>query len=53
MTVAEVRELIEKIISKASFEIAMNPNEYEELLITPETIKDNNAYTLIRKKTNE
>ena len=43
-------EIVETALSKASFEIAMNPGEYEKLIITPETIEDNKSYKLIRKK---
>ena len=43
-------EIIENALSKASFEIAMNPNIYEKLIITPETINDNKKYKLVRKK---
>ncbi len=45
-------EIIETALSKASFEIAMNPNTYEKLVITPETIEDNHNYKLIRKRNN-
>lgn len=46
-------EIVETALSKASFEIATNPNIYETLIITPETIKDNNKYTLVRRKADE
>lgn len=46
-------EIIETALSAASFEIATNPKEYSELIITPETIKDNKKYTLVRKQTNK
>lgn len=42
--------IIETTLSEASFEIASNPELYKELIITPETIKNNKAYTLVRKK---
>lgn len=43
-------ETIETALSVASFEIARNPGLYDELVITPETIKDNKKYKLVRKK---
>ena len=46
-------EIVETALSRASFEIAMYPNEYEELVITPETIKDNKVYRLVRRKSDE
>ncbi len=45
-------EIIETALSEASFEIATNPNTYEKLIITPDTIEDNKKYTLVRRKTN-
>lgn len=42
--------IIEKALSNASYEIAANPELYNELIITEETIKDNKKYTLKRKK---
>ncbi len=53
MSLQDLSELMENILSNASFEIAKNPDMYEELVISPETIKDNNKYKLIRRKTNE
>lgn len=44
-------EILETALSDASFEIATNPNMYNELIITKETIKDNKKYTLVKKKT--
>lgn len=46
-------EIVETALSRASFEIAMHPNEYEELVITPETINDNKVYRLVRRKSDE
>lgn len=43
-------ETIETALSVASFEIASNPDLYDELVITTDTIKDNKNYKLIRKK---
>ena len=37
------------MLSNASYEIAKNPKEYSELVITPDAIKDNKKYTLVRK----
>ncbi len=45
-------EIIETALSVASFEIASNPDVYSELIISPETIKDNKKYTLVRRKEN-
>lgn len=42
-------EIVETTLAAASFEIASNPNLYEQLIITPETITDNKKYTLIKK----
>lgn len=42
--------IIEAALSYASFEIASNPEVYSELIITPETIKDNTTYILKKKK---
>lgn len=42
--------IIETTLSEASFEIATHPELYRELIITPETIKNNKAYTLVKKK---
>ena len=43
-------EIVETALSVASFEIASNPDKYSELIISPETIKDNKKYTLVRRK---
>lgn len=43
-------EIVETALSVASFEIATNPELYSELIITPETIKDNKKYTLVKRK---
>lgn len=50
MSLSDLSELIENLLSKASFEIAMNPDMYEELVITHETISNSNKYTLVKKK---
>lgn len=42
--------IIETALSYASFEIATNPKAYSELVITPETIKNNKTYILRKKK---
>lgn len=42
--------IIEKALSVASYEIASNPEVYNELIVTEETIKNNKVYTLKRKK---
>lgn len=47
----KINEIIDKALAIASFEIATNPNIYEELIITEETIKDNKKYTLVKRKT--
>lgn len=46
----QINEIIDRVLTPASFEIAINPNGYEELVITEETVKDNNNYKLIRRK---
>ena len=46
-------EIIDRALSIASFEIAKNPELYEELIITEDTIKDNNSYKLVRKISNK
>lgn len=38
-----------KLFTPALFEIASNPNMYEKLIITEETIKDNRSYKLVKK----
>ena len=45
-----LEEIIERTLSVAEFEIASNPNQYSELIITADTIQNNKAYTLVRKK---
>ena len=42
-------EIVETSLSAVSFEIANNPDMYEEVIITPETIEDNKKY-ILRKK---
>lgn len=42
--------IIEKALSVASYEIASNPEVYNELIVTEETIKNNKVYTLKKKK---
>lgn len=53
MSLSDLREAIENMLSSASFEIAKNPDMYEELVVTSETIRDNKKYKLIRRKSNE
>lgn len=53
MSLNDVSELIEKMLSVVSFEIANNPDMYEEVIITSETIQDNKKYTLVKRSTNE
>jgi len=48
--VKSLDKIIENTLSVAEFEIASNPNLYSELMITEETVLNNKAYTLIRKK---
>ena len=43
-------EIIETALSIASFEIAQNPNIYEKLIISPETIHNSQNYKLIKKR---
>lgn len=45
-----INEIIESSLSLAEFEIASNPNIYESLIITEDTIKDNKKYTLVKRK---
>ena len=45
-----INEIIESSLSLAEFEIASNPNIYESLIITKDTIKDNKKYTLVKRK---
>ena len=46
----EIDVIVEKAFEKASFEVALNPEVYGELVISPRTIRDNEKYRLIRKK---
>ena len=46
----EIDVIVEKALEEASFEVALNPEVYGELVISPRTIKDNRAYYLVRKK---
>ena len=50
MTQADIRVYIENILSKASLQIAENPNLYKELIIFSDTITDNKAYKLVKIK---
>lgn len=43
-------EIIETALQEASFEIARNPNQYSKLIVTEETIKNQKAYTLVKRK---
>ncbi|MGN1312537.1 MAG: AAA family ATPase [Bacilli bacterium] len=45
-----INEIIESSLTLAEFEIASNPNIYESLIITEDTIKDNKKYTLVKRK---
>lgn len=42
-------EIIETVLSEASFEIASNPELYSKLIITSETIQNNKKYTLVKR----
>ena len=46
----QINEIIDKALALAAFEIATNPNTYEELIISEDTISDNSKYKLIKKK---
>ncbi len=46
----QIDEMIDKALSQATFEIAINPNAYEELIIDEETISNNNKYKLVRRR---
>lgn len=46
----EIDVIVEKALEEASFEVALNPEVYGELVISPRTIRDNEKYRLIRKK---
>lgn len=48
--VREQDAIMEKMLEKASFEIAGNPDIYDELVLSPETVKDNSKYVLKRKR---
>ena len=43
-------KLMDKALALAAFEIATNPNTYEELIISEDTISDNSKYKLIKRK---
>lgn len=45
----DLDSIIENALSVASFEIATNPDKYSELIITEETIEDNNKFKLVKK----
>ena len=47
--VKSLNEIVERALSVAEFEIACNPNMYQELIITSETISDNKTYKLIKR----
>ena len=49
MSLSDISDLLENMLSMATFEIAKNPDIYEEVIITPETIDDNKKY-ILRKK---
>ncbi len=46
----EIDTIVEYMLKKASFEIACHHDTYSELIVSPETIKDNSKYHLVRKK---
>ena len=46
----QIDEMIDKALSQATFEIAITPNAYEELIIDEETISNNNKYKLVRRR---
>lgn len=46
----QINEIIDKALALAAFEIATNPNTYEELVISEDTISDNSKYKLIKRK---
>ena len=46
----QINEIIDKALALAAFEIASNPNTYEELIISEDTISDNSKYKLIKRK---
>lgn len=46
----QINEIIDKALALAAFEIAANPNTYEELIISEDTISDNSKYKLIKRK---
>lgn len=46
----QINEIIDKALALATFEIATNPNTYEELIISEDTISDNSKYKLIKRK---
>lgn len=48
--VREQDTITEEMFSDATFVIASNPNAYTELIVSPETIKNNKKYVLKRKK---
>lgn len=47
--VKTLEEIIERTLELAEFEIASNPNQYTELIITKETLDNNKVYKLIKK----
>ena len=42
-------EIVETALSVASYEIASNPNKYSELIISKDTIENNESYKLVKK----
>lgn len=46
----QINEIIDKALALAAFEIATNPNTYEELIISEDTISDNSKYKLTKRK---
>lgn len=45
----ELDNIIENALAEASFEIAINPDKYSELIINKDTIEDNKKYKLVLK----
>lgn len=45
----EIDSIVEKALENATFEVACHPDNYSELIISPDTINDNKKYILKRK----
>ena len=48
--VRSLNEVVEKTLSSAIYEIAYNEDKHNELIISPETVKDNTKFALIERK---